>query len=195
MSQTRSSHNYFSISTIFVASLLLFVFVGKSNGQYANVKSLTAETSDGIRLSAWITKPTISLKENLTIDYEIENNSKSIIYFVRKDGEIKTNIDSDVLNVPFLIPFSGDSDEYHYNFTKIQRDKTHKGQIIIPAGRLNKEQTWLVEIGFGFVTNIEGLNRQLRMGDDPVPYREMLSERVKIIGINGLVVEVEDGDV
>jgi len=191
MSQTRSSR-YLLISTIFVASLLLFIFVGKSNGQYASVKSLTAKTSDGISLSAWVTKPTVSINQSLIVDYKIENNSKSTIYLVQKNGEIKTNIDSDVLNVPFLIPFSGDSDEYHYSFTKIQRGKTHKGQIIIPAGRLNKEQTWLVEIGFGFVTNIEGLNRQLRIGDDPVPYREMLSERVKIIGINGLVVEVEE---
>lgn len=192
MFQTKSSRIHCLISTIFIALSLLFIFVGKSNGQYASVKKLTAETSDGIRLSAWITKSTVSLNESLTIGYEIENSSKNIIYLVRKNGEINTSINADVLNVPFLIPFSGDSGEYHYNFTKIQRGKTYRGQIIIPAGRLNKEQAWLVELGFGFVTNIDGLNRQLRVGDDPVPYREMLSERVKIIGINGLVVEVEE---
>jgi len=54
-------------------------------------------------------------------------------------------------------------------FTKVQRGKTYKGQLLIPAGRFNKEQTWLVNVNFGFVTDISGLNRQLRNNEDPAP--------------------------
>lgn len=193
MCQRGGKQTYYLSSVDALVLLVLLFAPAHANAQsQAMVKRVTAETYDGVRFTAWIDQQTVSLKQNVTIFYKAENRSDKTIYLVQKEGEIRTVVDEEALSIPFLILFSGDSDDYHYSFTKLQRGKAHKGQLIIPASRFNKGQTWLVNVSFGFVTDINGLDRRLRRGEDPVPYREMLSTRIKLVGINGLVVEVEE---
>jgi len=134
----------------------------------------------------------VTRKQAVTIFYEVVNRSDKVIYLVRKRGILETNVDGDALVVPIPLPFPEGHGGYDYTFTKVQRGKTYKGQLLIPAGRFNKEQTWLVNVNFGFVTDISGLNRQLRNNEDPAPLRGQLGGRIKLVGINGLVVEVEE---
>jgi hypothetical protein len=173
------------------ALLALLLFVGqRAQGQYAKVQQATAETSDGLRFTARIRQQQVTLRQDLTIYYEVQNSSRKTIYFVQKAGKIETATDGDNLNLPFVILTSGDSDAYHYNFTKILPGTTHKGQLVIPAGAFDREQTWLVNVSFGYVTNMNGLDRKLRPREDPAPFRGLLEQRILLVGVNGLVVEV-----
>jgi hypothetical protein len=175
-----------------LALLVLILAPAHVSGQFqAMVKRVTAETKDGIRFTAWVVRQNLSAKQSITIYYEVKNWGDKTIYLAQKEGEPETSVDGETLNVPFVLPSSGDSDDYHYGFTKIRRGETHKGQLVLPAGKLNKEQTWLLNVSFGFVSHIEGLGR-LRPGDDPAPFRGQLGERIKLVGLNGLVVDIKE---
>lgn len=104
---------------------------------------------------------------------------------------MKTFIDGDALVIPIPLPFPEGHGGYDYNFTKVQRGRTYRGELTIPAGRFNREQTWLINVNFGFVTDVSGLNRQLRPNEDSAPLRGQLGERILLVGINGLVLEIE----
>jgi len=179
-----------------VPSTLLFIsiFCSCALGQYSVVRKISAETLDGIRVSAWTRRQQIKLNQYLTIDYEIKNRNTKPIYFVRKQGKLEIFVSGDTIELPFSVMSSGDSSDYYYNFAKILPGKSYAGCWVIPPEVFNKEQTWRVNIGFAFVTNSAGLIRKIIPGEDPAPYREALNERVRIIGINGLIVEVDDLD-
>lgn len=187
----RRSSLTFYLGSWIAALLPLLVFFGQAKGQYAKVQQATAETSDGLRFTARLKQQNVTLLQDVTIDYEIQNGSKKTIYLVQKDGKPETSSDGDNLNLPFVIVSSGDSEAYHYTFTKIPQGTTQKGQLVIPAGKFDREQAWVVNISFGFVTNITGLDRKLRPKEDPAPFRGLLEERILLVGVNGLVVEVE----
>jgi hypothetical protein len=174
------------------AVLFVLAFFGQAQGQYAKVKQATAETSDGLRFTAWLKQQNVGLKHEVTIYYEVQNRSNKTIYLIQKDGPLETSTDGDTLNLPFVIVSSGDSDAYHYNITKVQKGKTHKGKLVIPAGKLNREQVWLINVSFGFVTDIKGLDRKLRPHEDPAPFRGLLEQRLLLVGVNGLVIEVAE---
>ena len=191
MCRKRSSQTC-HLSSVIAVLIFLFAYFGQANGQYAMVKQATAETSDGVRFTARLKHQKVTLKQNVIIYYEVENRSNKTIYLVQKDGELETSAGGDTLNLPFVIVSSGDSDAYHYNFTKVPQSQSHKGQLVIPAGKFNKEQVWLINVSFGFVTDINGLDRKLRPNEDPAPFRGLLEERILLVGVNGLVMEVEE---
>lgn len=180
------------LNSAIAALLFLTAFFGHANGQYAMVNQATAETSDGLRFTARLKQHNVTLKQDVRIYYEVENRSNRTIYLVQKDGELETSVDGDLLKLPFVIVSSADSDAYHYNFTKVPPRKSHKGQLVIPAGKINKEQVWLVNVSFGFVTDINGLDRRLRRNEDPAPFRGLLEERIRLVGVNGLVLKIEE---
>jgi hypothetical protein len=190
MCRKRSSQTC-QLGAVIAALLFVLAFFGQAKGQYAKVKQATAETNDRLRFTAWLKQQTVTLKQDVTIYYQVQNRSNKTIYLIQKDGELETSADGDTLNLPFVIVTSGDSDSYHYNFTKVQQGKTQKGQLVIPAGKFKRDQVWLVNVSFGFVTDINGLDRKLRPNEDPAPFRGLLEERILLVGVNGLVVEVE----
>lgn len=158
--------------------LLIAIAFGLANGQYARVRRITVETNNGVRVTAWTTRQSVTLRQEVIIFYEVANRSNKTIYLVRKRGELETFIDGDALVIPIPLPFPEGHGGYDYSFTKVQRGRTHKGQLTIPAGRFNREQTWLINVNFGFVTDISGLNRQLGSNEDPAPLRGQLGERI-----------------
>lgn len=191
-SRNRQKHR-----TCFIAALPLLVQLlapTQANAQFqAMVKRITAETKDGIRVTAWTTQQTLTLKENVTVYYEIDNRSSKTIYLVRQKGELQTAITADgILSIMVPIPFPDDHGGYDYSFTKVGRGKSVKGQLILPASKLNEERKWSIDVAFGIVADIKGLNRQLRNNEDPAPLRGQLGKRILVVGINGLVVDVEE---
>ncbi len=190
MYQKRSREKCSFIALI--ALLVLLIAAGQSNAQYAMVKRITAETNDGIRVSAWRTQSKVTLKQEVRVFYEVLNRSDKAIYLVRKAGELETDVDGDALVIPIPLPFPEGHGGYDYTFTKVERGKRYRGELVIPAGRFNKEQTWLININFGFVTNVVGLNRKLRPNEDPASLRGTLGGRLKLVALNGIVIEVEE---
>ena len=178
----------------FVVSVILMSLIAfaQATAQYATVKRISAETDNGVRVTAWMTRQSRTLRQHVTIFYKVTNRSNKTIYLVRKRGELETFIDGDALVIPIPLPYPEGHGGYDYSFTRVQPATTHKGYLIIPAGRFNREQTWLINMNFGFVTNIRGLNRQLRANEDPATLRAQLGRRILLVGVNGLVVEIEE---
>jgi hypothetical protein len=192
MYQSRSSQSCRLKFVLPMALLLSLIVLGQAKAQYATVKRITAETSNGIRVAAWTARRTITQRQDLIVLYEVTNRSNTTIYLVRKRGDLETFIRGDVLGVSIPLPYPEGHGDYDYTFTKVQHGRTYKGQLIIPAGRFNKEQSWQLNVSFGFVTNIKGLNRQLGSNEDPAPLRGQLGQRILLVGVNGLVVEIDD---
>src|SRR5205807_3777255 len=129
MYQRRSSESCRLSFPILLALLFIFIAFGLANGQYAPVNKITAETRNGVRVTAWTAQQNVTLKKAVTIFYEVVNRSDKVIYLVRKRGILETNVDGDALVVPIPLPFPEGHGGYDYTFTKVQRGKTYKGQL------------------------------------------------------------------
>lgn len=183
--------------SIFVSASVLLILLAiplPVNGQFqAMVKRATAETTDGIRFTVWLERQAVTLEQSTTIYYEVENRSNETIYLVRKSGELETAITDDgslLIMVP--IPFSDDHrSDYSYTFTKVERSKSHRGRLTFSGSKYNKARRWSIIVAFGLVTDITGLDRQLRPNEDPAPLRGLLGQRIETIGLSGLTVEVK----
>jgi hypothetical protein len=175
-----------------VCVILPFIAFGQAVAQYATVKRISAETANGIRITAWTTRQSWTSRQDVTIFYEVTNRSNRAIYLVRKSGELETFIDGDALVIPIPLPYPEGHGGYDYTFARVHPGSTHKGYLNIPAGRFNREQTWLINVNFGFVTNIKGLNRKLEPNEDPATLRAQLAKRILLLGVNGLVTEIEE---
>jgi hypothetical protein len=194
MYQRRIKQNRRRGFTAVFALLVHLLAPTQANTQFqAMVKRITAETKDGIRVTAWTTQQTVGLKGNVRIYYEVENRSSKTIYLVRQKGELQTAITSEgTLSIMVPIPFPDDHGGYDFSFTRVERRKSYKGRLIFPASKLNEERKWSIDVAFGIVADIKGLNRRLRNNEDPAPLRGQLGKRILILGINGLVVDVEE---
>ena len=189
MCPRRISPAWQLLAAVLLSVLALFASV---NGQYAKVKQVSAETTDGLRFTARLKQQTVRVKQEVTIGYEIQNHSNKPTYLVQKEGPVETSIDGDALNLPFVIVSSGDSSSYQYRFTKIEPAKNHSGEVVVPAGRLNKDQVWIINLAFGYVSDINGLDRKLAPKEDPAPFRGLLEERLLLVQVNGLTVDVNE---
>lgn len=49
-----------------------------------------------------------------------------------------------------------------------------------------------MDVGFGYITDITGVERHLGLGDDPAPLKALLSSRIETLLVCGLRVEVID---
>ncbi len=178
-----------------VLSLVVLLVPGpNTHAQFqAMAHRITAQTRNGIRVTAWTNQQSVKLKQDVTINYEVENRSGKTIYLVRQKGEIQTAIKQDgTLSIMVPIPFPDDHGGYNYSFTRVARGGSHKGQLMVRADKFKEERKWTIDIAFGIVSQIDGLNRQLRNGEDPAPLRGLLGQRMLVIGVNGLVIEVEE---
>jgi len=190
MSKGRINKDFRWRFVISLSTLLTSIIFGQANGQYATVKRITAETNNGVRVTAWTNRQRAALTQDVIIFYEVVNRSDKTIYLVRKRGELETFVDGAALVIPIPLPFP-EHGPYDYSFTKVQSGRTHKGKLTIPASRFNGRRTWLININFGFVTDVSGLNRQLKPDEDPIPLRGQLGERILLVGVNGLVLKLQ----
>jgi hypothetical protein len=177
-----------------LSALLLLVLTQVHSAQYASVRSITARTIDGIGVSARLESTRIIRGDDVTIEYEIENRGVSAVYFVRKKGIPNVVVEGDVLELPFFIFHSADSSDYRYEFLKVAKGKRVKGKLVFTSNLLVRNRTWLINAAFAFVDNPHGLDRELGPTEDPLPYRELLSNSVRTLGINGLVIRVEEDE-
>lgn len=173
--------------------MLIVPFVGPAYvaGQYeVLVKRASVQTTSGVVFTAWVDRTTFKSDETTTIFYEVENRSNQAIHLVRS-RELQTAIKDDgALFVRIPLPIPVGHGEYNYVFTRVGRGNHHRGKLIIPKGSFNKADRWSVDIAFGFVTDVRGLNRQLRPNEDPAGLRGLLRSRIEMVGL-GLTVDVE----
>jgi hypothetical protein len=177
------------LKTFLVIGAITILFVLQSNSQDADVKQVTAITSENITFSAWVINQKTKLGRDIVISYKVDNKSKNPIYLVHKNID-KTVIEDD--NIIFPRPFvlvSG-PEVYDYSFTKVINGKNFIGQLKVPQSDYKESQTWLIKLGFGYVNNLAGLNPKPAEIIDPVPFKSLLSSRLRTLQLGSLSVEV-----
>jgi len=180
----------FIISNILLAFL---VTVPQVNGQFqAMIKKATAETADGIKFTVWLERQSVTFEQDTVIYYKVENYSNKIIYLVRQSGELLTDIDSDgFLTIMIPLPFPEGHGDYNYNFTKVAPQSKYQGQLSYSGKKYNEERKWSIAVDFGLVRDITGIDRKLKPDEDPAPLRSQLGERIEVVGLSGLTVDVK----
>jgi hypothetical protein len=161
-------------------------------GQYTLVKRATAETADGLRFTVWTEGQTVTYGKDIVLHYKVENRSRGAVYLVRKDSLEYDNEGGRIL-IASPIPIPVGHGDYDYSFLKIGRGHTYRGQITIPMKAYNDLDIWPIDVGFGYVTDVTGLNRKLRPGEDPARLRGALRSRLKTAVVGSLSVKIVEG--
>lgn len=179
---------------IAVSIFVLLLWLGlpaQLNGQYAAVKQATVKTTDGIKLNVWIEQLFVRLDQSIIIYYEVENLSAKDIHLVFED---KPDISISAPTIFFAPPYPSliGHGRYEYTFVKIKRAGTHRGQLTIPGGKYGEERVWRIQVGFGYVTDVTGLDRRLGSRDDPGPLQKLLASRIKTLVVGEITVETNE---
>jgi len=177
---------------LLVAILVFSITPTQINGleKEARVKHVTAATSDGLMFSAWVMRQSINSGRNIVIYYRVENHSQTPIYLVR-DNTSKTVIKDDSIVFPTPYVPLGGHEEYNYSFTKVARGGSYRGQLKVSRDEYKEAQSWSVSVGFGYVTDITGLNPLLDQINDPAPFKSLLNSRIQTLLLSDLSVEVK----
>lgn len=175
---------------------LLFLCAGltRVNGQYDGmVKRAAAETNDGLHFSLWVKNQIVKLEEDTILYYEVTNRSSRTVYLVLETPP-QIIIEGRTILVASPIPTPVGHGEYNYNFIKIERGKNYSGEFKIQGGKYGEEREWDIEVGFGYVTDVTGLNRRLTRKDDPAALRGLLLSRIIVAGLKGVNVRTKSNE-
>lgn len=170
--------------------LLLFVIVAYASGQYAEVRKITAQTADGFVLSVWVEPQAVKFGQEIVIHYRAENRGNKTIYLVHENPpDIGAKAYYTII-IGAPNPYPIEHGEYNFSFTRIDRGRSYQGEFTIPHTIYDRVGQWRIETGFGYVTDITGLNRQLKPGEDPAVLKAPLDERLKTLHVGNITVEV-----
>lgn len=177
---------------VVVISLTVFLsLVAPANGQYSMVRRATAETADGVIFTVTVKRQLVISGEDITLHYRVRNNSSKAIHLVHENPPEFFTEGGGIL-VAASIPIPVGHGGYDYSFTKIDRGKAYEGTILIPSKIYSKRRLWPIDVGFGYVIDITGLNRRLRQDEDPVNLRGPLSIRIKTVVVGKLSVKITE---
>lgn len=169
--------------------LLLFVTITPASSQYAEVRKISAQTADGLVLIVWVEPQSVIFGEEIVIHYRAENRGSKTIYLVHENPpDIMAETDTIIIGEPLPMPI--EHGKYNFNFTKIDRGRSYLGTLSVPRTIYDKVGPWRIKAGFGYVTDITGLNRQLKPDEAPSVLRGPLNERLKTLQVGSVTVEV-----
>lgn len=176
--------------------LILFLVPISLKGKDALVKKVKAETTDGIAISMWVEQQAIRSGQNVIIKYKVENNSNASIYLIHQDS-FDTVTEQDTVRIGAPVPPPDPHGGYDYNFINIAPKKNYQDQLTISKDRYMRDERYnmlplRIEMGFAYVRDIKGLNRQLNIGEDPAALRGLLSERAITLLLSGISIEVNE---
>lgn len=168
---------------------ILLLTAASTRAQYTTVIQATAETEDHVSFLVKANQQMVVWGKDIVLNYSVKNNSSKSIYLVReKSYSFDTGGDSILVMAPIPAPI--EHGEYNYTFIKIARGKTYQGQISIPSNVYSQLGISPIDIGFGYVTDIYGLDRQLSKNEDPIKLRGLLNSRLKVVVVGKLSVNV-----
>ena len=178
-----------SAKVITLGFIIVLAVSRSAYGQYSMIKSIQAETTDGITVSVWAERETVRFGQNITIKYKVSNGSEKTIYLVWDNTSNPVAERGEIVIREPLVALGG-HEGYDYTFTKIEHRKTYQGKLIIPRERYGEARPWRINVGFGYVIDITGLNRALNQAEDPLPMKAMLNSRIKTLLLGSLRVDV-----
>lgn len=180
---------YKSLFRLIFLSVVIIWGSSATFGQNNLVSKICAETNDKLQLKVWVAEPNILIGEDVVVNFEIKNNGNKEIFLVKKSTpEIFTDRDRIVIEVP--LPFPIEKSQYDYSFEKIAIQETYRGQFTIPKEQIIEKGKLHILTGFGFVSDIEGINRELKPNEDPVGLRNTLALRMKTIALGEIEINV-----
>lgn len=167
--------------------IVILLLLPKNN--FAQVKKITAETNDGLKITVWINENP-SFGTNVKISYKIKNTRSKMIYLVRKKS-LEFEISEDTITVnSFTVGFNeyGDID---YSFIPIKRGKILSGTFLFSLKNIKREGIWYVNVGLAFISNIRDLQpKSYTVMRDPAAFRGKIAQRAIPIIIGSLYLEV-----
>lgn len=174
-----------------LALLVLLLTPGKLIGQDARISQATAKTPDGLLFSVWVNTQRPRYGQDIIVHFKVTNRSAKPIYLVH-DNTSKLVIDRESIVIPRPLVLVGGHEGYDYSFTRVAVGKTYYGQLVISKNEYKETQEWRIDVGFGYVSDITGLNRQLGREEDPSPLKGLLSDRLETLRLCGIWVNVID---
>ncbi|MDQ3748277.1 MAG: hypothetical protein M3367_04555 [Acidobacteriota bacterium] len=177
------------IKSFLIIAIVTFLLALQTIAQDAKVKRAVAVTSEDITFNAWVTNQRIKFGGDIVINYRVDNNSKQTIYLVHKNID-ETVIEDDNIFFPYPFVLVSGHEEYDYSFTKVISGGSLTGQLKVSQSEYKESKTWLVKVGFGYVTDLKGLNPKPEEIKDPIPFKSLLSSRLKTLELSSLSVEV-----
>lgn len=174
--------------TIFLCSLIILI-TNSVFGQNNLINKICAETNDKLQVKVWVAKSNILSGEDIIVYFEIKNNGNKEIFLVNK-SKPEIFVDRGRILIEAPLPFPLEKSEYDYSFVKILPQNNYKGQINIPNDQIKDEDEFAILTAFGFVLNIEGINRELKLGEDPVGLRNLLNMKMKTIGLGEIEIHI-----
>jgi len=170
--------------------ILIAILLSLTGHLDAHIKSIKAQTKEGLSLTVWVDKQSIRLGKNIELRFRVENKSNKVVYLVKKENlEIETKKNRIVVN-----PFTVGPDEIgstDYSFLPIRKGGHYQGTFVVPAQKIDEDGVWLIEVGFAFVDNIQNLQPRNALNSDPVLFRGLLVQRATPIKLGQLYVVIE----
>ena len=176
--------------TLILAVTFCFLTTLAALGQDAPVRRATAETGDGILFSVWLETRPLRVGESIFVKYLVKNHGKKSIYLVRKAGPTDIWVDGRTVVIDIPTPTPIGHGGYDYTFIEVKAGKEYRSQFIVTPRDYKKAGDWIIETIFGYVTDVSGLDRQLRANEDPIGLRGLLNERMLSLHVSGLIAEV-----
>lgn len=157
----------------------------------ANVKKVTAESSEGIWVSVELKRQSVTYGEDVTIHYHVKNQGKKDVYLVQRPESTENASPDGTMWVGIEHPFPTNHGGYDYHFIRIKRGKSYSGKLVIHGATYKdlKIGVWRVDVTLSFVTNITGLNRKMKRDEDPAILRGGLASRLRDFTLCGLRVD------
>lgn len=182
--------NLYASKMLAIILVLLFQSVlTQVNGQDAKIKRATAETSASLVFSVWVMRQNIKSGQDIVIYYRVDNHSPKTIYLVR-DNTSKTVIEDDTIIFPSPIVSVGGDENFDYSYTKVTHGSSYRGQLKVSKAEYKEAQSWRINVGFGYVTDITGLNPRPEQITDYLPFKSLLAARIQILLLSSLIVKV-----
>ncbi len=178
------------IFLLLVAVLALLLSFPKSiQGQYAQVKHITAKTAEGISVSIWVDNQTVKFGRDVVVKYKIDNLSRKTIYLVH---EKKLNFEArnGIISIGSPSPIPIGHGGFDYSFTEITKGKSYQGHLTVPGNSYQETGAWRIEVALGYVDDITDLDQESVRTRDPAFVRGTLSNRLEIVWLGNLQVDI-----
>jgi hypothetical protein len=170
--------------------LLASSLATSASGQYSLVKSIDAQTADGLLIRLWPARQTVIDGKPIVIGYRIQNSTSKAIHIVwDQSPDITVDRGTIAISVPYVV--SGGHKEYNYRFVKVAAGKWVSGRLEIPPDKYHGSTIWDIQVGFGYVTNIKDLDRRPLPSEDPAQLMGLLGSRLRTFALGYLSVKVD----
>ena len=163
---------------------LAFSVSGQEKGEMW-VNEITVRTINHLVVTVRSEGKEVIVGEDLTIPVYVKNEGKKAVYFVKKENpEFTYRAGSISVHVPS--PFPEEKEEYDFTFHKIESGGEYTDKIVIPGRLISVEENLRITIGLAFVSDIKGIDRKLRPGEDPLRLRGPLGRRIEDVRLGEL---------